>query len=416
LQDAVSVHCDFVKSSSTLSLYSSLFKLFKLSDWKDIRHCKTLVWMVIGLIGSGCISLSSWADYTHGRATQAISRVRRFSRWLANDRIEVDKLYAPIIQEALTGWGKHTLYLALDTSRLPGGLCLVRVSVVYRGRAVPLVWQVLGHESSSVALEVYQPLLHKAAGLLPAGVKVVLLADRGFCDTKLMSYLSSELSWHYRIRIKGSLHCHLSQGGRIKLARVPLASGEARFWQDVSLTAKRYGPIAIALGRPCGSALRWLVVSSEPTSSETFAEYGLRFRVEEEFLDEKANGFGLEDTRLQGAAVLTRLCLVLAVASLYLVAQGAELIGQGRRRELDPHSCRGSSYLKLGWRYLRRFLAGVPDFPLLTMMRLSGEADPEPAMASTTQHAKRQQQRFDLLDFCSPDAFPQSYPSLALAA
>lgn len=412
----MSVDCNFVNSSSTLHVYDTLFKLFKLSEWQDIRHCQTLVWMVIGLISSGCISLSSWADYSHSRAQRAASRVRRFSRWLANDRIEVAKLYAPIIQEALLGWGKHPLYLALDTSQLPGGYCLVRVSVVYRGRAVPLVWQVLEHNSSSVAFEDYRLLLKEAAQLMPEGVKVVLLADRGFCDTKLMAYLSHDLSWHYRLRIKGSLHCHLGQAGSIKLSRVSLASGEARFWQAVSLTAKRYGPVSIALGRPYGSQLKWLVVSSEPTSSETFSEYGLRFRLEEEFLDEKSNGFRLEDTRLQEAAVLTRLCLVLALASLYLVAQGTELVRQGRRRELDPHHCRGSSYFKLGWRYLRRFLAGVSDFPLLNIMRLSGAPDPEPAMASKTQYAKRQQERFVLLDFCGPDVSPQLYPSLALAA
>ncbi len=70
------------------------------------------------------------------------------------------------------------------------------MSVLYRGRAVPVVWQVLAHESSSVAFEVYRPLLEKAARLMPSGVKVVLLADRGFCDTKLMAYLSDELAWH----------------------------------------------------------------------------------------------------------------------------------------------------------------------------------------------------------------------------
>jgi hypothetical protein len=412
LQDAISVDCDFVNSSSTLHVYDTLFKLFKRSQWQDIRPCKTLVWMVIGLISSGCISLSGWADYSHSRARQAASRVRRFSRWLANERIEVDKLYGPIIQEALTGWGKHTLYLALDTSQLPGGYCLVRVSVLYRGRAVPVVWQVLKHDSSSVAFKDYRSLLKQAAQLMPEGVKVVLLADRGFCDTKLMAYLKDELFWHYRIRIKASLCCYLAQGTSIKLSRVPLASGEARFWQAVSLTAKRFGPAFLAVGRPYGSQLKWLLVSSEPTSSETFSEYGLRFRVEEEFLDEKSNGFGLEDTRLQNAAALTRLCLMLALASLYLVAQGAQLVRQGRRRELDPHHGRGSSYLKLGWRYLRRFLAGVPNLPLLTILRLSGEADPEPAMASKTQHAKRQQERFDLLDFCSPDVSLQPHPLL----
>lgn len=123
MQDVNCVDCNFAKRGSTLSLYSSLFEQLKSSKWQDLRHCQTLVWMVIGLVSSGCISLSSWADYGHSRAGQAASRVRRFSRWLANGRIEVSKLYGPIIQEALRGWGKHTLYLALDTSQLPGGYC-----------------------------------------------------------------------------------------------------------------------------------------------------------------------------------------------------------------------------------------------------------------------------------------------------
>ncbi len=371
--------------------------------------------MVIGLIGSGCISLSTWADYSHGRARQAASRVRRFSRWFENKHIKVSEVYAPIIQGALASWGEYTLYLALDTSQLPGGYCLIRLSVLYRGRAVPVAWQVLAHESSSVAFKAYRPLLKEAARLMPGGVKVVLLADRGFCDTKLMAYLSDELSWHYRIRVKANLLCYF-QGARIKLSRVSLASGEACFWKDVRLSAQRYGPVHLALGRPYGSQLTWLVVSSEPTSSTTFQEYGLRFRLEEEFLDEKSNGFQLEDTRLQGAATLSRLCLVLAIATLYLVAQGSKLVHQNRRREVDPHSSRGSSYLKLGWRYLRRFLSGVPGYRLLSSLCLTGKPDPEPAMASKVQHAKRTQERFDLLDFCSPSKTPAFPASLALAA
>ena len=47
---------------------------------------------------------------------------------------------------------------------------MVRLSVIYRGRAVPLVWCVLEHGSAAVAYEVYKALLEKAARwcLLPA--------------------------------------------------------------------------------------------------------------------------------------------------------------------------------------------------------------------------------------------------------
>jgi len=57
---------------------------------------------------------------------------------------------------------------------------------VFRGRAVPIVWKVLEHKSSAVAYEVYKELLDSAAKLLPMGVPVVFLADRGFADTHLM--------------------------------------------------------------------------------------------------------------------------------------------------------------------------------------------------------------------------------------
>ena len=41
--------------------------------------------------------------------------------------------------------------------------CLVRISLVCRGRAIPIVWTVLEHPSSSVAYEVYKSLLDKGA-------------------------------------------------------------------------------------------------------------------------------------------------------------------------------------------------------------------------------------------------------------
>jgi hypothetical protein len=55
-----------------------------------------------------------------------------------------------------------------------------------------------------VSFEVYQQMLKRATGLLPAGISVWFLADRGFVDTRLMQYLRDELGWHFRIRIKSN--------------------------------------------------------------------------------------------------------------------------------------------------------------------------------------------------------------------
>lgn len=121
-------------------------------------------------------------------------------------------------------------------------------------------------------------------------------------------------------------------------------------------------------------------------------------------MDEKSNGFQLEDTRLSDAEVLTRLCLVLALCTLYLVLQGVEVVKRGRRRAVDAHWFRGSSYLKLGWRWVRRVLAGMVGYDLVRELRLTGEADPEPAMASRQQHAKRRKYLFTVLKHDDDDA------------
>jgi hypothetical protein len=224
---------------------------------------------------------------------------------------------------------------------------LIRISVIYRGRAVPLVWKVLKHSSSSVAYEVYKDLLPKAAALLPLGCRVVFLADRGFADIDLTKGLK-RMGWHYRIRIKGNFLIYRRGYRRCKVKRVPLDCGQARFWHNVSITAQRFGPVHLALARPRGSTECWFVVSDEPTDLETFDEYGLRFDIEENFLDDKSNGFQLESSLLRSADILSRLCFVLATTTLYLVSQGTEVVRQGKRRWVDPHWFRGSRYLKIG--------------------------------------------------------------------
>src|SRR3954468_23486838 len=128
---------------NTPRLYSELVALVgQPGQWRDVRHLYTLVWMVVGLIHSGCGSLTAWVPFVSGRARYAQSTQRRFARWLQNPRVEVQARYGPLIQQALAQWGKHTLYLALDTSMLWNRYCIARISVIYRGRAVPVVWQV----------------------------------------------------------------------------------------------------------------------------------------------------------------------------------------------------------------------------------------------------------------------------------
>jgi hypothetical protein len=354
---------------------------------------KTLAWMVTGLLLTEKISLTAWVPPVHSRAQYAQSTVRRFRRWLDNDRIQVLELYGPLIQQALAAWGEQRLVLALDTSMLWGSYCMVRISVVYRGRAVPLVWTVLEHGSSSVAYKEYVYLLDEAANLVPASGEVLFLADRGFADTQLMHHLK-QLGWHWRIRIKGNFQVYY-QGEFHKLKAVKLAQGQARFWHQVWITQQYFGPVHLALARPNGLRECWYVISDEPTDMDTFTEYGVRFDIEENFLDDKSNGFQLESSLLRSAQALSRLCLVLAVATLYLVAQGSEVVARGKRRWVDPHWFRGNSYLRIGWEWVK--MALYRGWELIKHVHLSGEPDPEPSRASNKQFRKRRQRHLQAI-------------------
>jgi DDE family transposase len=298
-------------------LYSELVALCgQPGQWRDVRHLETLVWMVVGLIQAECVKLTAWVPFVHGRAQYAQSTQRRFRRWLANRRIEVAPLYGPLIQHALQEWGTQTVYLAFDTSLLWNHYCLIRLSVVYRGRAVPVVWEVIEHGSSSVTHAAYEALLDAVPPLLPAGLKVVFLADRGFADTELLAQLR-RLGWHFRIRIKATFSVLRPGQPPCKVDDFALAPGRALFLHHVALTTKPFGPVSLALACHSRTGEEWHIVSDEPTSGQTFQEYGRRFDIEENFLDDKSKGFQLERSLVRDANALTRVCLVLAVATLY---------------------------------------------------------------------------------------------------
>ena len=71
-------------------------------------------------------------------------------------RSAAPQLAGPLVLWAMRHWHKpgHALHLALDTTVLWNRFCVVALSVVCHGRAIPLLWQTLEHPSASVSAEV----------------------------------------------------------------------------------------------------------------------------------------------------------------------------------------------------------------------------------------------------------------------
>ena len=389
--------------SPTSRLYDALSRYLSQREiqWQDAQHLQTLCWMIIGMIQSQNVHLNGFGVYVKSRAQFAQSHQRRFRRWLSNRRIHVVSAHHILIGQALSQWSSERLYLSLDTTIVWNCFCIVWVGVVYRGRTVPVAWQVVAQSSSTVRLWTIQRVLRQAQKLMPDEVAIVLLADRGFADGKLMKYLRENLGWHFRIRIKPSFQFQ-HQGQWRKVSSVLLQPGQVYFTDAVSVgKTKPYPNVYLAFAHDKQRGEDWTIVSDEPTNLQTFAQYRLRFCVEESFLDLKSNGFNLEASRLRDTFALSQLCAVIALTMLFLVLQGVQVVVSGKRRQIDAHWYRGMSYLKLGWNRIR--LAITQQWKIQVYPFLSSLPDPQPAIAS-----KRQQNDSFKREFTVLSRFPDS--------
>ena len=243
------------------------------------------------------------------------------------------------------------------------------------------------HESASISYSDYREMIQQAKERLPESVKVVLLADRGFVHTDLMQMLTTQLGWHYRIRIKSntwiwrgnwcqpkSFHLHLGQV--MCLHNVQIHKGEF------------YGKVHVIVGRNSVNGELWAIVSNEKTTLQTFAEYGLRFDIEENFLDDRSSGWNIQRSMIRDVCALSRLWFILAVTTLYVSAQGVKVVDSGKRRWVDTHWFRGNSYFRIGWGLGKKPLYSMVG-KLINHVVFTSNLDPHPAMASKKQHEQR---------------------------
>ncbi|WP_250125094.1 hypothetical protein [Chroococcidiopsis sp. CCMEE 29] len=136
------------------------------------------------------------------------------------------------------------------------------------------------------AVFVYQAMLKRASRLIPKGVSVCLLAERGFGDPQLMRYWRDDLHWHFRIPLKSNSWIYRVGKGGKQLNQYHLALGEVLLLHCVTLTkTPALNGLDLAVARDSLTQQMWMVVSAQPTTLQTFREYGERFQIEEQLLD-----------------------------------------------------------------------------------------------------------------------------------
>ena len=374
--------------SDSLRLYRTIIEMIRNSQvrFHDMRCLITFAWAIVGVLLEKSVHLSKWGVHRFGEA-QAASKQRQFGRWLKNAKIVPSEIYKRLAQTAFADWGGYKIYLALDSSSLWDEFVIVRVALVYRGRALPLSWVILKQHSTMVAFEKYKHILKEAAAILPRSCPVILLADRGFDDNDLFC-AARDLGWGFRIRLKKSLRVYRVSKPSLSVGRLMPAKGHALFLHKVWITDRQFGPVYLALAhvQTRNGFEEWAILSDDPTDLHTLDEYGLRFDLEENFLDDKSAGFQLESGEIRDADALARLGLILASATLYLVSIGTAVVTLGLRTKIDTHWHRGLSYFQIGWRWIRHALAHRKFLPSFFWFDLG--PDPFPVYASKRQAAR----------------------------
>lgn len=292
------------------------------------------------------------APHVPGTATPASAR-RRCERLLSNPRLRPRLAQRQLTAGLLAAWAGHTILLLLDETPKANDLRVLNVRVAYRHRALPLAAVCYRPHSPPRPLpQLVRGLLRQVRGALPAGARVVLLADRGLAWPLLVDWCR-EHGWHYVLRLQGSTRVCLPDGRECS-AR-DLAPRRGRRWLGEAEAFKKAGWRGANVVATWGRDMKepWLLLTDERASLRHCRTYGKRMWVEESHRDDKSAAFHWEQSQVHDPTRALRVLLLVALAMLLAASQGTWASKGGARRALDPHRGRRLSIVQLGLRWLR---------------------------------------------------------------
>lgn len=163
------------------------------------------------------------------------------------------------------------------------------------GRSTPLVWKTVTRSALKDQRNAHEDdLLGLFADVLPQGVGVTVVADRGFSDIKLYRFLQ-ELGFEYIIRFRGVVFVESAEGERRKARDWLGAGGRMRVLRGARVTAEGQPVPMVVCVQQQQMQEPWLLASSRSdlTGTAITHRYGKRFTVEETFRDVKNPHLGL---------------------------------------------------------------------------------------------------------------------------
>jgi len=219
--------------------------------------------LAVAMIGQGLV-LARGRLTKHAIPLDALASGKQVDRLLSNPGIDVDALLVHWVPYVV---GRRTdITVAMDWTDFDAdGQTTIMLSLLCRhGRATPLVWLTVDTATLKDRRNDYEDqVLMRLAEVLPAGVRVRIVADRGFGDQKQYRMLTDELKFDFVIRFRGNIKVTAADGEARPAAEWVGAGGRARVPCCATVTAAGY-PVATVVcvqAKDMSSPGAWLPAS-----------------------------------------------------------------------------------------------------------------------------------------------------------
>ncbi len=352
-----------IRGEEVRSFLSSLFE----SD----LHAKRILSMgnaTLGAIHAASLSVHAIGlGLAQAEGLDSKHAIKQVDRLLSNGAIDVGHLFAAWVPFVLGDRKEAVAAIDWTDFDRDNQATVAIYLVTSHGRATPLVWKTVIKSELNGWRNAYEDeLIARLLEVFPAGVKLTLLADRGFADQKLFDLLRG---WEVDFVIRFREVIRVSEeGGETRAARdwVP-PTGRPKLLRNARITGDRSPVEAVVCVRARGMKEAWCLVASDPAASaaEIVKLYGRRFTIEESFRDAKNPrlGLGLSAARISVPARRDRLLLIaaLAIALITLLGAAGESLGFERLMKANTVKRRSYSLLRQGWHYYQCIPAMKPD-------------------------------------------------------
>ncbi len=326
--------------------------------------------LAVGMIGQG-LALA------RGRLTK--HAIKQVDRLLSNPGIDVDALLVHWVPYVVGS--RSSITVAMDwTSFDADGQMTIMLSLLCRhGRATPLVWLTVDTATLKARRNEYEyQVLVRLAEVLPADVRVRIVADRGFGDQKLYRVLTDELKFDFVIRFRGNIMVTAADGQTRAAADWVGAGGRARVLSGAPATAAGYPVGAVVCLQAKGMKEPWCLAAStagEPARALVNL-YARRWGIEGAFRDTKDLRFGMGMGSMHGSTPdrRDRLWLInaFAIVLLTLLGSAGEALGYDRHLKSNTTKRRTHSLFRQG-SMLYELIPTMPAMRLRPLIKQFGQ-------------------------------------------